>query len=318
MIRVAWGTVLAMSVCWGSAHGQAVDTQPAFEVASVKPAGPQVPGVDIRMRGGPGTGDPGRISYPRVFLMQLLTMAYGVPSDRISGPEWLLTEQYSVTAKIPPDTSKDRFNLMLRNLLVERFHLVLHHATKDFPAYELVVAEGGPKMKPAAPGEDAASVPPPSVGPAKDSEKDRNGFPVLRPGTGSVSAFAGGMVRSTNRLTMAQFAGRLGVMVNESNGAGPMDAVPRVVDQTGLTGKFEFTLEFAGSVPMPASVAALVAAARRDQPPAEASGSGDAGGGGPTLFTALEKQLGLRLVKGKKVSLDVLVIDHVDKVPTGD
>jgi uncharacterized protein (TIGR03435 family) len=126
------------------------------------------------------------------------------------------------------------------------------------------------------------------------------------------------MVRSTNRLTMAQFADNLGVMVNESNGAGPMDAEPRVIDKTGLTGKYEFKLEFAGSVPMPASVAAVVAAARRGQQPADASGASDMGSGGPTLFTALEKQLGLKLVKGKRVGVDVLVIDHVDKVPTGN
>jgi uncharacterized protein (TIGR03435 family) len=270
------------------------------------------------MRGGPGTDDPGRITYPRVFLMHLLTMAYGVPSDQFSGPEWLSTEQYSITARIPPNTTKGQFNLMLRNLLVERFHLALHHETRDFPAYELVVAAGGPKMKPLPSGEDAASAPPASVGRAADSKKDQNGFPVLPPGVPSATAHAGGMVRSMNRLTMAQFAARLGAMVNESNGAGYTDAMPRVVDRTGLTGKFEFKLEFSGSVPMPASVAALLAAARYDQPPAGASGAIDPGSGGPTLFTALEKQLGLKLVKGKKVSLDVLVIDHVDKVPTGD
>jgi uncharacterized protein (TIGR03435 family) len=95
------------------------------------------------MRGGPGTDDPGRITYPRVFLMHLLTMAYGVPSDQFSGPEWLSTEQYSITARIPPNTTKGQFNLMLRNLLVERFHLALHHETRDFPAYELVVAAVG-------------------------------------------------------------------------------------------------------------------------------------------------------------------------------
>jgi uncharacterized protein (TIGR03435 family) len=97
-------------------------------------------------------------------------------------------------------------------------------------------------------------------------------------------------------------------MVNLSDGSS--GATPRVVDKTGLTGKFDFRLEFAMSV-MPLS------GERGDQPPPDESGASvPAGSGGPTLFTALQKQLGLRLQKGKKASLDLLVIDHVDKVPT--
>jgi uncharacterized protein (TIGR03435 family) len=79
-------------------------------------------------------------------------------------------------------------------------------------------------------------------------------------------------------------------------GGGP---TPSVVDKTGLAGEFEFKLEFAGPTQT------------------EASGAGESGGGGgQTLFTALEKQLGLKLEKTKKASLDFLVIDHVDKTPT--
>ena len=64
--------------------------------------------------------------------MSLLATTYGVAMDQISGPDWLTTELYSVAAKIPPNTTEDRFNLMLQNLLAERFHLTLHHVTKDF------------------------------------------------------------------------------------------------------------------------------------------------------------------------------------------
>ena len=95
-----------------------------------------------QMRGGPGTDDLGQITYPRVPLLTLLTKAYGVGADQVSGPSWLTTEMYSVVAKIPPNTTKDDFNLMLQNLLAERFHLTLRHESKDFPGYELVGEHG--------------------------------------------------------------------------------------------------------------------------------------------------------------------------------
>jgi len=132
IIRTTMGTVLAALMCWGSANGQTADTRPAFEVASVRPAPPYVPGQPYQVRGGPGTDDPGQFTAPRASLMSLLATAYGVAFDQISGPDWLETEIYSVAAKIPPNTTKDRFNLMLQNLLAERFHLTLHHGTKDF------------------------------------------------------------------------------------------------------------------------------------------------------------------------------------------
>ena len=261
---------------------------PAFEVASVRPAPPVVAGTDCSMRGGPGTSDPGRITYPCTWLGTLLTKAYGVRHDQISGlPGWSETQAYSIVAKIPPNTTKDQFNLMLQNLLAERFHLTLHHETREFQVYTLLVAKGGPKMKPSLPDPQAETSPP-------------KGFPVLGPGARVATATGYGplygSVRSTHRQTMAEFAEGLGAMVNMSNGDGIVRGGPppaHVIDKTGLTGEFDFTLEFAGAV-FPGGADESLA---------------------PTLFVALEKQLGLKLEKGK-AGLDVLVIDHVDKGPT--
>jgi uncharacterized protein (TIGR03435 family) len=301
------GTALALLICWGSANGQTADTRPVFEAASVKPAGPFVPTPNlVFMRGGPGSDDPGQIAWTRVTLTTVLTRAYEVSRDQISGPDWLNTEMYSIVAKIPRNTTSHQFDLMLQDLLAKRFHLTLHHATRDFPAYDLVVASGGPKMKPWRPDANAVTVPPASA--TFPHGLDKGGFPVLPPGATTLTTIRNGVVYSTNRSTMAGFAAQLGGMVNLSDGSS--SATPRVVDKTGLTGKFDFRLEFAMSV-MPLS------GERGDQPPPDESGASDlAGSGGPTLFTALEKQLGLRLQKGKKASLDLLVIDHVDKVPT--
>jgi uncharacterized protein (TIGR03435 family) len=315
MIRPIVGAFLAALMFWSPAKGQTADTGPKFEVASVKPAGPLVPGTDTRIRGGPGTDDPGRIIWPHITLIALVTAAYGVNDDQVSGPDWLNTERCDIVATMPPKTTKDQFHLMLQNLLAERFHLTLHHETRDLPVYELAVAKGGSKMKPSSPDVDGSAAPP--VGAMIQGKNDKNGFPVLPPGRTAVAGVNNGVVRGTYRVTMAQFAAGLGTMVNASNGESIMGmgaTVPRVVDKTGLTGKFDFTLEFAGSLRTPPYLAATAAAERRDQELPEASAPADA----PDLFTALEKQLGLKLEKGKKDSLDMLVIDHVDKAPTGN
>ena len=107
---------------------QAHDSKITFEVASVKPAGPFVPGPQNDMRGGPGTEDPSRFTWPYTNLGGLLMQAYGVTVDQISGPAWLNSPaggatMYAVDATIPPNTTKDQFRLMLQNLLAERFQI---------------------------------------------------------------------------------------------------------------------------------------------------------------------------------------------------
>ena len=87
---------------------------------------------------------------------------------------------------------------------------------------------------------------------------------------------------------------------------------PRVVDRTGLTGIYEFTLEFAGTMPLAPGIVPSA-------PPADDAGmpiANDPGEGLPNIFTAVEKQLGLKLVKVKDVPVDVLIVDSADKVPT--
>jgi uncharacterized protein (TIGR03435 family) len=288
----------------GAAFGQGSE-QPKFEVASVKLAGPPRPGPALNT-GGPGTGDPGRISYPRITLRDLLTIAYGVKDDQVLCPEWATTERYSIAAKLPPNTTKEEFNVMLQDLLAERFGVVLHHEKRDFPVYELAVAQGGPKLHAAAPSGDTAPLDP--TVPLPRVKTDNRGFPVLPLNVRQQGTFSGGMMRSTwHRYSMSEFANGLGSLISASNGDGMMAPPPRVVDKTGLTGDFDFTLEFAGSM-MPVSAAT--------PPGAEGTPvASDPSGGGPSLFTALEKQLGLKLVKGQKATLDVLVIDHAAKVP---
>src|SRR5581483_9473134 len=108
---------------------------PAFEAASVKPSGPK----SIRMfEGGPGTRDPGRITWSRATLHDVIYDAFHLQDgEQISGPDWIASEPYDITAKIPAGATKEQFRLMLQGLLAERFHMVLHHQSKEFPVYFL-------------------------------------------------------------------------------------------------------------------------------------------------------------------------------------
>jgi uncharacterized protein (TIGR03435 family) len=112
------GAAIFVFFCADALVGQATQTQPTFEVASVKQVDPdsEVLGGNM-MRGGPGTTDPERIAFGGVTLRRLIMAAYGVNHlDEIAGPGWIVSERYAVTAKVPPGTTKQQFNLMLQNL----------------------------------------------------------------------------------------------------------------------------------------------------------------------------------------------------------
>jgi len=278
--------------------------QPRFDVASIKVGGEYEPQNYQRKHGGPGTSDPGRVTFSQMPLDTLILMAYGLRSrDQIAGPEWMSEADrfFTVTATMPPDTTEEQMQLMLQDLLAERFHLALHHETRNFPGYELTVAPGGPKFHEWVPGTDSYP-----ADPANDSY-DKQGFPhlaVAEKGRFTLPWGKWQMVRASERTSIPNFLWLLGSFVNYSNAEPSGVPRPRIVDKTGLTGVYEFRLEFEGKLPV-----------TDGPPPGEATPS-DPGDGGPNIFTALETQLGLKLVKMKSVPVDVLVIDHLDKAPT--
>jgi uncharacterized protein (TIGR03435 family) len=326
------------------AFGQSPDSKLEFEVATIKPwAAPAGGGRGMFMglRGGPGTPDPGQITISGLPLKFLLANAYDVRPYQIIGPGWLDMERFDIVAKVPPGTTKEQARIMMQNLLADRFGMKLHHETKDSQVYELVVGKNGPKMQrsesqddPAPPKEGAA---PPAPGPPK---LDKNGVPQLdRPGLimmvrigpkGPLSHMVG------RQQTMPQFAQMLGNQVNRP-----------VVDKTGLSGKYDFTLEFTfepgagpGGLALPPPPPGGFGGPGGGPGPVTAGGAGggqaSVGGGppggpkegpvtapldsqtadsAPTIFTALQEQLGLKL-DSKKAPLDMLVIDHIEKTPT--
>ncbi len=176
--------VLAVGTVWG----QSAEGKLNFEAASVKPAAP-LPGTPwTPISGGPGTDDPGRITYRHQSLKSLLVNMYGFKASRISGPVWIDTGHYDIVATIPAGTTKDQLNVMMQNLLKERFHLALHREARQLPVYELLSGKDGPKLKN---GEEAHAEPPgepkktvtPALTPGRlRIKRDPDGFPSAPPG----------------------------------------------------------------------------------------------------------------------------------------
>lgn len=272
---------------------------PSFEVASVKPAAAQSGGGRgmIRIQGGPGTRDPGRITYTNITAMILLSIAYDVKNFQITGPSWLESEHYDITAKVPEGATKEQTNVMLQNLITERFHLVLHHETKEMQGYELVPNKTGVKVKASTPEPDAAipGGPPPSGPPARDA----NGFPKLN-GRGFLV-----MMDMTPKGPVAKLSAKDQPMSELVKMLGNQLRRP-IVDKTGLTGKYDFNLEYAPDM-----------AGMGGPPPPPGGGPAPTGAdeSGPDITTAVREQLGLKL-DSKKLPVDILIIDKADKVPT--
>jgi uncharacterized protein (TIGR03435 family) len=278
-----------------SAFGQATDRL-TFEVASVKPSPPIVPGSPAYFgppRGGPGTPDPGRITWSNATLMRVIMTAYDMKAYQINGPAWLDTERYEIAVKVPVGATKEQVDVMWQNLLAERFGVRLHHAPKEFQVEELVIAKSGPKLKESTIDPAAELLPGPP-------QRDKNGDLI---GPGMITLInIGSNWPAAHVVAKAQPLSRLTEMLTNQ--------VHRpVLDKTGLAGKYDFSLEFTADL------------SRVPPPPPEERGpeplppAENVNAGAPDVAVAIEHQLGLRLVAAK-AKLDVVVIDKAEKVPT--
>jgi bla regulator protein blaR1 len=261
---------------------QASGPRPSFEVATIKPSSPaRVP-----------HGAPNMYSESGGTARGLVADAYGLPvgaEDRVlGGPAWIDHKRYDIEAKIPDALfaemqkmpPKDYFNqilLMEQSLLADRFKLKVHFETREMPIYELIVAKDGPKLSPAKetpPGPDTPQPPP------GRPQGMRQGINVFSKTPNTMEMLVKGM--TLDRLIMVMHVPRFGL------GASP------IVNKTGLTGKYDFVLDW--EAPHPAMSGSGTAAAESDAPP---------------LSIALEQQLGLKLVETKG-PVDVVVIDHIE------
>jgi bla regulator protein BlaR1 len=264
-----------------SPQEQGLDNVPTyhFEVSTIKPNNSRI------IKANPGfTMDGFRGDF--FTLRALMVQAYGMlPYQMLGGPAWMGTDAYNVEAKMDgptaealsklrPDQLKLARQKMLQSLLEDRFGLKVHRETKDGPVYLMVVAKGGSKLQEAKPLSD------------NDKYLNPDGTPM--PGVAQLTR-AGVIVKG---YTAARVARLLSAEVKRP-----------VLDKTGLTGTYDFTLEWARELAVMAS------------PDGDAS-DGAALPMAGSIFTAIQEQLGLKLETGKG-PVQYIVIDHVEK-PSGN
>jgi len=231
-----------------------------FEVASFKPSPPDAQGGIIRPL-------PGNQTYigSNMTLRTYLTVAYTLRDTQItSGPSWLSTDRFDMDAKADHSCTIDELHTMLQHLLLERFHMKVHHEMREGPIYSMVIEKGGHKLTP-------------------HDEKDLDHPPV-----GGFRSSTPGLIGLAGTNVDAPFlALNLSRIVDHT-----------VIDQTGLSGHWDFKLEFVPERPPGA-------------PPETRDGAPFPDG--PSVFEAIRQQLGLRL-ETSKGPVDSLVIDHIEKL----
>lgn len=272
--------VTALAV-WGQPAAR-----PKFEVASVKPS-QESRFMSVRPL-------PGRLTAnaPVRLLMQ---NAYAVQAFQIQdGPAWINSEYYDIDAKTDGNAGRAQTFLMLQSLLEDRFGLKIHRETRDLPVYTLLTAKGGAKLAPPKDGTcvDSAPdgllqsaggrVPPPGAGP-----------PALAPCGGlRVMLDVGGAKMLGGKVAMPELVRTLSMTLGRT-----------VIDKTGLTGLYDVKLEF-----LPDEATAAL-----PPPPPGAATTLDSNN--PSILTALQEQLGLRLEPAKG-PVEVIVVDHVERPAT--
>ena len=251
----------------------------SFDAASVRPGAAANTGR-FAMTGGPGTSDPTFLRYANIPLKRVLMAAYDVKYWQIIGPEWLNALRFDIAARLPEGATKAQSLAMMRNLLTERFQMTVHRETKELPIYALLQDKTGAKLTPSA---DAAVDENAIATVAKNEGKD--GFPVLSPGAaGIVVETRNGRARISGfHSDLSKLADFLSTQLGRA-----------VFDQTGIAGVFDFAIYYR---PENAGI--------------------DETAPYPGIFDALREQLGLRL-EARKGPVEMLVIDHAEKVPTGN
>jgi uncharacterized protein (TIGR03435 family) len=260
-----------------------------FEVASLKPS----KGGRVML----GIKSPGTFGADNVPLRGLIMEAYGVRAFQVSGgPDWTRSEEFDVIGKPhvdlidknqAPEKQLAEMDLMLQSLLEERFRLKIHRETKMLPVYALTPAKGGTKLHPGNCASLEPNGPPPVALPG--------GSPLYecgssRWGTNGANRTLVGVGIDMEMLTRWALPTLLG---------------RPVIDKTGYTGKFDAHLEF-----LPDQSAVGLGSIERAAGVSGAAPAGDSAG--PTIFTALQEQLGLKL-ESDKGPVEVIVIDHVEK-----
>jgi uncharacterized protein (TIGR03435 family) len=244
----------------------------AFDVISIKPHTGGLGGERI------GPILMGRFTANNIAVDHLIRLAYKVHDFEISSaPSWTRSEKFDIVARAEgmEKATYEEMRPLLQSLLADRFKLLLHRETKDLPIYELVAVKGSSKLVTTKEG-TCTSFDPKNPPPPQPSGALPRVCGATRMGRGLLQAV--GLSPPDLAADLSEILGR------------------PVVDRTGIMGNFDIYLEFA-----PDSAIALGA---QSSPTADLSG--------PSIFTALQEQLGLR-VESSKGPTEVLIVDHLER-----
>jgi uncharacterized protein (TIGR03435 family) len=295
MTTLSRAGVLAVLACAGIANAQNAQPKLEFEVASIKPS-PVDPNGMIRVgcTGGPGASDPGMIRCTNQDFMNMLLKAYHLQHFQLVGTELWGPPRFEIAAKVPEGTTKEQLDEMWQNLLLDRFKLAIHHETREMVRYELVVGKGGPKFH------ESPETPPPAADAPKPSAalpgipRNPEGYPSFTGSRQGMAITNGKAGLHYSKWTMTQLASQLSGQLSKP-----------VTDLTGLTGKYDIALYWMESSPRVGASPSVSSAPEADLD------------SGPPLEKAIQDQLGLRL-EARKGPVDFLVVDHIEKSPTGN
>jgi uncharacterized protein (TIGR03435 family) len=238
----------------------AANANPVFEVATIKPSDPHSQGQIVTLRGV-------EVITTNETVRDLINLAYWLhPKQVTGGPAWMESEKYDMAGKpdAPGQPNVDQMKMMIQKLLADRFQLKFHFEKRDLSAYAVRIAKTEAKII--------------------KSQDDPKGYPAWYFGR-----TASGTTLTFRNSPMSQVTAILQNFLDKP-----------VVDQSGLSEKYDFTLTFTLD---------SAQAARLNGLPAPAADNPDAA---PDVFTAFQQQLGLKL-ESTKAPVDVMVIDKVEK-----
>jgi uncharacterized protein (TIGR03435 family) len=251
---VTVSSLVALLSC--EAFSQEVLVAPEFEVVNVQPSKPGLTAPSTTFLPG------GEVNLHNLTMKQLIVLAYQeiFNNEYIKGgPDWVDSARYDLVAKAPAKTPIGTVRAMLQPVLAARFHLAVHKEQRPMPVYALLVAKRGRQLK------------------GTDGSGQFGCVPAVREDDGRTH-------RLCHNMTMAQLAYAL-------PGLAPRYVDRPVIDLTGVTGAYDFQLDW---TPLPIDPAEVAA--------------------GPTIFDSLDRELGLRL-ESRRQPMPIIVIDRVDGVP---
>jgi uncharacterized protein (TIGR03435 family) len=271
--------VLAITLLAGVAAAQSTPDKPEFEVASVKANKSDAPPSANNPLGPGNVYSPygGFFRATNFPLYTYILFAYKIMGNqeqflRPQIPAWTMTDRFDIQARAEGNPDKDQMRLMMRSLLADRFKLAIHYETRQVPVFALVLSKAGqtgPTLRPHPDDSPCSTVPDPS------QSQVAGQFPVLCGGLFPLPAGAPGRQRFGARNMS------MGFIANQVSAMGQLERP--VIDRTGLSGNFDFALEWA--------------------PDTDASG--------PTFLEGLKDQLGIKL-ESQKAPAEVVIFDHVE------